>query len=70
MLFTCLPEGARIPGRFPGPAHPRGKWFTLDIHCHVRCDAATKMVEGHEEVSKWFLETQASPKACLMRRQL
>ena len=19
MLFTCLPEGARIPGRFPGP---------------------------------------------------
>jgi aminocarboxymuconate-semialdehyde decarboxylase len=63
MLFTCLPEGARIPGRFPGPAHKRGKWFTLDIHCHVRCDAATEMVEGHEEVSKWFLETQASPKS-------
>ena len=35
MLFSCLPEGARIPGRFPGPAHARGKWFTIDIHCHV-----------------------------------
>ena len=35
MLFTCLPEGAQIPGRFPGPAHARGKWFTIDIHCHL-----------------------------------
>jgi aminocarboxymuconate-semialdehyde decarboxylase len=63
MLFTCLPDGARIPGRFPGPAHARGKWFTLDIHCHVRCAEAAEMVEGREEVSRWFLETQASPKS-------
>ena len=35
MLFTCLPEGAQIPGRFPGPVHARGKWFTIDIHCHL-----------------------------------
>ena len=34
MLFSCRPEGERIPGRFPGPAHARGKWFTIDIHCH------------------------------------
>jgi aminocarboxymuconate-semialdehyde decarboxylase len=60
MLFKCLPEGAAIPGRFPGPAHARGKWFTIDIHCHVRCAAAAAMVEGHDEVSRWFLETQAS----------
>ncbi len=68
MLFTCAPAGARIPGRFPGPTHPRGKWFTLDIHCHVRCDAATAMVEGHEEVSRWFLETQASPESAAVNR--
>ena len=35
MLFKCLPPGAAIPGRFPGPVHARGKWFTVDIHCHV-----------------------------------
>ncbi len=60
MLFTCLPEGARIPGRFPGPPHPRGKWFTLDIHCHVRCAKAAEMVDGHDEVSRWFLEKAAN----------
>jgi aminocarboxymuconate-semialdehyde decarboxylase len=68
MLFTCLPEGAPIPGRFPGPAHARGKWFTLDIHCHVRCARAAEMVEGHEEVSRWFLETQANEKSQAQNR--
>jgi aminocarboxymuconate-semialdehyde decarboxylase len=68
MLFTCLPEGARIPGRFPGPAHARGKWFTLDIHCHVRCAKAAEMVEGHEEVSRWFLETQAGERSQAQNR--
>ena len=63
MLFTCTPPGARIPGRFPGPAHARGKWFTLDIHCHVRSDKAAALVEGHEEVSRWFLETQPARRA-------
>jgi aminocarboxymuconate-semialdehyde decarboxylase len=46
MLFTCLPEGARIPGRFPGPMHARGKWFTIDIHCHVLTPEAEEMVKG------------------------
>src|SRR5437870_10473040 len=63
MLFTCTPPGARIPGRFPGPAHARGKWFTLDIHCHVRSDKAAGLVAGHEEVSRWFLETAANPQS-------
>ncbi len=44
MLFTCLPAGARIAGRFPGPSHPRGTWFTVDIHCHVHLDQADEMV--------------------------
>src|ERR1700686_5221175 len=43
MLFTCLPEGARIPGRFPGPPHPRGKHFTVDIHCHLLTEKAETM---------------------------
>jgi aminocarboxymuconate-semialdehyde decarboxylase len=45
MLFTCTPSGARIPGRFPGPHHHRGKWFTVDIHCHVHLDKADEMVK-------------------------
>src|SRR5437870_7691763 len=68
MLFTCTPPGARIPGRFPGPAHARGKWFTLDIHCHVRSDKAASLVEGHEEVSRWFLETAASERSRAQNR--
>jgi hypothetical protein len=32
MLFKCRPKGLPIPGWFPGPAHARGKWFTIDIH--------------------------------------
>src|SRR5271170_5044601 len=68
MLFTCTPPGARIPGRFPGPAHARGKWHTIDIHCHVRSDKAADMVEGNEAVSKWYLETQASPESQAQNR--
>src|SRR6202158_2691941 len=74
MLFTCRPpslakSGAQIPGRFPGPAHARGKCFTLDIHCHVRSDKAAALVEGHEEVSRWYLETQASDESRRINRQ-
>jgi aminocarboxymuconate-semialdehyde decarboxylase len=69
MLFTCLPEGARVPGRFPGPAHARGKWFTLDIHCHVTSLKAAAMVEGNEAVSRWFLETQANQRSQDVNRQ-
>src|ERR1700730_4368253 len=69
MLFTCLPPGSRIPGRFPGPAHARGKWFTVDIHCHIRSTKATEMVEGNEAVSRWYLETQASPSSRQINQQ-
>jgi aminocarboxymuconate-semialdehyde decarboxylase len=68
MLFSCLPEGARIPGRFPGPPHPRGKWFTLDIHCHWTSPKAAAMVDGNEAVSRWFLETAASPQSQSVNR--
>src|ERR1700693_4218810 len=44
MLFTCRPPDARIPGRFPGPPHARGKWFSVDIHCHVLCQRARDLV--------------------------
>ena len=51
VLFKCLPPGAEPQaGRFPGPAHARGKWFAIDIHCHVRCEKATAMVEGNTAV--------------------
>ena len=50
MLFTCLPEGAQIPGRFPGPVHARGKWFTIDIHCHLRTPKAEEMVHERRAV--------------------
>src|SRR6185437_13557008 len=68
MLFTCTPPGARIPGRFPGPAHARGKWFTLDIHCHMRSAKAAALVDGHEEVSRWFAETSANEKSQAINR--
>ena len=73
MLFTCLPpqvvsQGKPIPGRFPGPPHARGKWFTIDIHCHVRSDKAAEMVEGNEAVAKWYLETHASPESQAVNR--
>jgi aminocarboxymuconate-semialdehyde decarboxylase len=69
MLFKCLPEGSRIPGRFPGPAHARGKWFTIDIHCHVTSLKAAAMVDGNTDVSRWFLETQANPRSQDINRQ-
>lgn len=55
ILFKCLAPGTEpLTGRFPGPAHARGKWFTIDIHCHVRCEKAAAMVEGNSEVSGGF----------------
>ena len=45
MLFTCLPPGGRIEGRFPGPPRPRGKHFTVDIHCHVHTPKADEIVK-------------------------
>jgi len=70
VLFKCLPPGAEPQaGRFPGPAHARGKWFAIDIHCHVRCEKATAMVEGNTAVSRWFLETSASERSREVNRQ-
>jgi len=63
MLFTCRPPGMPIPGRFPGPAHARGKWFTLDIHCHVRSEAAAALVEDNPAVAQWYLETAANQRS-------
>src|SRR2546421_7422344 len=53
MLFPCLPEGGQIPGRFPGPAHARGKWFTVDIHCHVLTPKAEEMGPGAGPTMDW-----------------
>ena len=52
MLFSCLPSDARIPGRFPGPPHPRGKHFTVDIHCHVLTEAAEAMFRASGAVDR------------------
>ena len=52
MLFSCLPSDARIPGRFPGPSHPRGKHFTVDIHCHVLTEAAEAMFRAAGQVER------------------
>jgi aminocarboxymuconate-semialdehyde decarboxylase len=70
ILFKCLPPDAEpLAGRFPGPAHARGKWFTIDIHCHVRYERAAAMVEGNPQVSRWFLETSANPGSREINRQ-
>src|SRR5207248_7628548 len=54
---------------FPGPAHARGKWFTIDIHCHLRSDKAAAMVAGNDAVSRWFLETAANERSQSINRQ-
>jgi aminocarboxymuconate-semialdehyde decarboxylase len=70
ILFKCLAPGTEpLAGRFPGPVHARGKWFTIDIHCHVRCEKAATMVEGKPDVSRWFLETSANPRSREINRQ-
>jgi aminocarboxymuconate-semialdehyde decarboxylase len=70
VLFKCLPPGSEPKaGRFPGPLHARGKWFTIDIHCHVRCEKAAAMVEGNAAVSRWFLETSAGARSREINRQ-
>jgi len=59
MLFKCLPAGTEpLAGRFPGAVHARGKWFTIDIHCHVRSDKTAAMVEGNASVSRCSLKPQ------------
>ena len=43
-----MPAGraSDLPGRFPGPAHSRGKWFTIDIHCHLLTEKAEELVKN------------------------
>jgi hypothetical protein len=52
-----------------GPAHARGKWCTIGIHCHVRCDKAAAMVVNNATVSHWFLETAANEQSRSINRQ-
>ena len=60
MLFKCWPPGAQIPGRFPGPVHARGKWFTVDIHCHVLTPKAAEMVAGNADATRHPREVYAN----------
>src|ERR1700741_2430536 len=69
MLFKCLPPGAEIPGRFPGPAHARGKWFAIDIHCHVLTPKATEMVTGHAVATRHPREVYANERTREVNRQ-
>ncbi|MBO0739103.1 MAG: amidohydrolase [Alphaproteobacteria bacterium] len=70
ILFKCLPPGTEPrAGRFPGPVRANGKWFTIDIHCHVRCDKAADLVDGNSAVSRWFLETSANVGSREINRQ-
>jgi aminocarboxymuconate-semialdehyde decarboxylase len=62
MLFNCLPEGARIPGRFPGPPHPRGKHFTVDIHCHLLTEQAETMFKAAGLVERRPRDVFANPR--------
>ena len=69
MLFKCLPTGARIPGRFPGPVHARGKWFTVDIHCHVQTPKAAEMVAGNAAATRQPREVYANERTREVNRQ-
>lgn len=62
MLFTCLPEGAPIPGRFPGPPHPRGKYLTVDIHCHVLTEKAEAMFNAAGLIERRPRDVFANPR--------
>jgi len=69
MLFKCLPTGAQIPGRFPGPVHARGKWFTVDIHCHVQTPKAAEMVAGNAAATRHPREVYANERTREVNRQ-
>src|SRR5713226_7752686 len=69
MLFKCLPHGAQIPGRFPGPVHARGKWFTVDIHCHVVTPRAAEMVAGNADATRHPREVYANQLTREVNRQ-
>lgn len=45
MLFSCAPPNAILPGRFPGTVRGRGKYWTIDIRCHVHSLAAAELAK-------------------------
>src|ERR1700733_10912676 len=69
MLFSCLAPGAPIPGRFPGPPHPRGKYFTVDIHCHLLTERAEAMFREAGLVDHRPRETFANPHTRQVNRE-
>jgi aminocarboxymuconate-semialdehyde decarboxylase len=69
MLFKCLSPDARIPGRFPGPSHPRGRHFTVDIHCHVLTEAAEAMFQAAGQIDRRPREVFANARTREVNRQ-
>src|SRR6058998_2881349 len=69
MLFKCSPFGAQMPGRFPGPVHARGKWFTVDIHCHAQTPKAAEMVAGSAAATRHPREIYANERTREVNRQ-
>src|ERR1700694_4295522 len=69
MLFKCWPPDAQIPGHFPGPVHARGKWFTVDIHCHVLAPKAAEMVAGNADATRHPREVYANERTREVNRQ-
>jgi aminocarboxymuconate-semialdehyde decarboxylase len=68
-LFSCRARDARIPGRFPGPPHPRGRFLTVDIHCHVLNEAAASMVRAAGQVDRRPREVFANAQTREVNRQ-
>ena len=58
-----------FPGRFPGPSHPRGKHFTVDIHCHVLTEAAEAMFRAAGQVERRPRDVFANARTREVNRQ-
>src|ERR1700735_1227280 len=69
MLFRCLPSDAQIPGRFPGPSHPRGRHYTVDIHCHLLTEKAEAMFNAAGLVERRPRDVFANPRTRAVNRQ-
>jgi aminocarboxymuconate-semialdehyde decarboxylase len=69
MLFRCLPSDAQIPGRFPGPSHPRGRHYTVDIHCHVLTESAETMFRAAGLVERRPRDVFANPRTRDVNKQ-
>ena len=58
-----------FPGGFPGPPHPRGKHFTVDIHCHVLTETAEAMFRAAGQVERRPRDVFANPRTREVNRQ-